>query len=129
MPVPALPEKTYRPNRTDSATAPGSVMHYWPLPGRVLRYELTRLQTSDQANSDCGSMQRTAHNHQGLVVFSCDMNSKQLMDIKLTMCMPAHTHEQNQEIFREGRGETGSITYLFHLLYWIIEIPQVSFYQ
>lgn len=28
--------------------------------------------------------------HQGLVVFSCDMNYKQLMHIELTMCMPAH---------------------------------------
>lgn len=59
MPIPALPEKPYRPNRTDSATTPGGVLHYWPLPACVLRYELTRLKTSDQANSDRGSMQRT----------------------------------------------------------------------
>lgn len=43
----------------DSVTAPGGVLHYWPLPTCVLRYELTWLKTSDQANSDCGSMQGT----------------------------------------------------------------------
>lgn len=59
LPIPALPEKPYRPNRMDNATAPGGVLHYWPLPTCVLRYELTWLKTSDQANSDCGSMQGT----------------------------------------------------------------------
>lgn len=59
MPIPAVPEKTYGPNSTDSATAPRSVMHYWPLAARALRYELARLKTTDQANSDGGSMQRT----------------------------------------------------------------------
>lgn len=46
-------------------------------------------QTPDQANSDCRSMHRTVP---GSLGFSGDMNYKQLMHIKLTMCMLGHTH-------------------------------------
>lgn len=68
-------------------------------------------QTPDQANSDSGSMHRTVPGSPG---FSGDMNYKQLMHIKLTMCMPGHTRTEEVKKAREGGRETGSITYLFH---------------
>lgn len=51
-------------------------------------------QTPDQANSDCGSMHRTVP---GSLGFGGDMNYKQLMHIKLTMCMLGHTHGQGEK--------------------------------
>lgn len=111
--IPALPEKTYRLNKLKLQEAFRIiVLHYFPdLPVKIWSHTAPELRAAKfQVRINAANCART---HQGLAVFSCDMNYKHLMHIELTMRMPAHAQtELNWEIFRGVSRETGSITHL-----------------
>lgn len=111
--IPALPEKTYRLNKLKLQEAFRIiVLHYFSdLRVKIWSHTAQELRAAKfQLRINAANCART---HQGLVVFSCDVNYKHLMHIELTMCMPAHAQTQlNWEIFRGVSRETGSITHL-----------------